>query len=324
MKPIHFPTRRGFLKLAGATATGLLLAPRVFADDAAPRLNYSFVNKTSGKWTDNQMFWSLDNGTTWHSFAKEATTPCPDGGGRVYLACGSPPKNFDDRAAYWDFIEWNYKLGGNWSGNTTQVDAFCLPLTIELGPHKVGIDKPRTQLFKDFSDQCPEPFKDCVKGDFWILSPARAGFRTGGKHAEYFTKYIDEIWDMYATKKATPSGKYTGEVKGTALTFTPTGEGQAVTCDSKPSTQDVLLGEGVLGKNAAFCGALNRHVAADPADWRDVDKFYKDEPCNWYAKFLHTQTIDHKCYGFCYDDASEQAAYFSDKGDTLTVTVRWD
>jgi hypothetical protein len=317
-------SRRNFLKVAGVASASFALAPSIFAAAGDGRLNYNFVNKTNGKWSDDQCFWSLDGGTSWHSFAKEPTVPCPDGGGRVYFHMGDEPKNFDDRAAYWDFIEWNYKAGGNWSGNTTQVDAFCLPLTIEMGSKKVGINEPRTKLFEAFLKECPEPFRDCVKGDFWILSPARAGFRKGDKHGDYFDKYVDEIWDMYATKKAIPSGKFTGEVVGTALTFTPVDGGKPIVCESKPSTQDILLGEGVLGKNAAFCGAFNRHVAADPADWRDVSKFYQADPCNWYAKFLHEHTIDHKCYGFCYDDASEQAAYFSEKGDTLTVTFYWD
>jgi hypothetical protein len=318
-------SRRNFLFTAGAIGAGLTLSPKLFAaPDESDHLFYTFVNKTNGKWTDDQCFWSLDGGKEWHSFAKEPTVPCPEGGGRVYFRMGDAPKNFDDRAAYWDFIEWNYKVGGNWSGNTTQVDAFGLPLTIELGDKKVGINESRSKLFAAFLKDCPEPFRDCVKGDYWILSPARAGFRKGGPHGDYFDKYVDEIWDTYTAKKETPSGKFTGEVVGTALTFTPKDGGKAITCESKPSTQDILLGEGVLGKNAAFCGAFNRHVAADPADWRDVSKFYQAEPCNWYAKFLHEHTIDHKCYGFCYDDASEQAAYFSDKGKTLVVTFYWD
>jgi hypothetical protein len=65
-------------------------------------------------------------------------------------------------------------------------------------------------------------------------------------------------------------------------------------------------------------------VLADPADWRDAAKFYKADPCNWYSKILHEHTIDHKCYGFCYDDVSEQAAFFSGKGDKLVVTLYWD
>jgi hypothetical protein len=205
--PISKFTRRDFLYAAGVVGAGLAIAPRLFAaPDPSGRLSYSFINKTNGRWTDEQCFWSLDGGKQWHSFAAEPTVPCPDGGGRVYFRMGDEPKNFDDRGSYWDFIEWNYKLGGNWSGNTTQVDAFCLPLTIEMGNHKVGITDSRSKMFKDFLADCPEAFRDCVKGDFWILSPARAGFRKDGPHADYFDKYVDEIWDTYATKKETPSG----------------------------------------------------------------------------------------------------------------------
>ncbi len=35
-------------------------------------------------------------------------------------------------------------------------------------------------------------------------------------------------------------------------------------------------------------------------------------------------SLDHKAYGFCYDDVSEQAAFFSGKGQNLIVTLYWD
>jgi len=80
----------------------------------------------------------------------------------------------------------------------------------------------------------------------------------------------------------------------------------------------------VLGSNPPFCAAINRHVLADPADRKDPARFYQSEPCNWYSKFLHQHAISRKCYGFCYDDVSEQASFFSGKGDTLIVTLYWD
>jgi len=321
-------TRRTFLKAAGTASAGLaLVRPDRCAAAKKPAppgvLVYSFINKTNGKWADDQCFWSLDGGKQWHSFQKEPTVSCPNGNGRVYFRLGDAPRNFDDRSAYWDFIEYAYG-NGTWNGNTTQVDAFCIPLTIEMGEKKVGITESRAKLFQAFQKECPVEFKDCVKGDFWLLSPGRAGFNKGGPHAGYFEKYVDEVWEMYAQEKATPSGKFTGKVIGNSLTFTPVNGGKTFTCPRKPSTQEILLGQGVLGNNPAFCGAFNRHVAADPADWNTPGKFYQAEPCNWYSKFLHEHTIDHKCYGFCYDDASEQAAFFSGKGDNLVVTIYWD
>jgi hypothetical protein len=320
-------SRRRFLKTAGAAAVGIALTSRAASRATAKTIEpgamlYSFVNNTAGRWTDDQCFWSLDDGKEWYSFAKEPATPCPTGNGRVYFRLGGAPQNFDDRAAYWDFIEYAY-AHGTWNGNTTQVDAFCIPLTIALGDKKVGITKSRAEIFKSFAADCPAPFKDCVKGDFWILSPGRAGFRTGGAHGDYFDAYVNDLWETYATEKPTSSGEFIGKVTDGAISFTPKAGGKPITCEKKPSTQDILLGEGVLSRDAAFCGALNRHVAADPADWRKIDKFYQAEPCNWYAKFMHEQTIDHKCYGFCYDDSSEQAAYFSGKGDKLIVTLNW-
>src|SRR5262249_28713917 len=194
------------------------------------------------KFADDQCFWSLNGGREWHSFATEPTARCPNGNGRVYFRLGSAPKNFDDRKAYWDFIEYAYAKD-TWHGNTTQVDAFCIPLTIELGAKKVGITESRKKLFAAFRKEAPKEFQGCVSGDSWILSPCRAGFGKDGAHAKYFDKYVDEVWAMYAEEKKTPSGKWIGKVVKDALTFTPVGGGgKAITCSRKPTTQEIFLG----------------------------------------------------------------------------------
>ena len=319
--------RRRFLKVSGAVGAGLTLAPTVFAQsrkaEANNGLSYVFVNKTNGKFADDQCYWSLDAGRTWHSFAQEPAALCPRGNGRVYFRLGAAPRNFNDFTAYWDFIEYAYG-GSTWNGNTTQVDAFCIPITIELGNRKAGISESRAKLFEAFRNEAPQEFKACVKGDAWILSPGRAGFGKSGPNGHYFDRYVDEVWDRYAREQKTPSGNWTGAVADGALTFTPVNGGKPLRCARKPNTQEILLGTGVLGRNPQFCAALNRHVLADPADWKTPAKFYQAEPCNWYAKFLHQHALNHKCYGFCYDDVSEQAAFFSGKGDRLTVTLYWD
>lgn len=308
------PTRRQVLQ--GAAAVCALGA-------AAPaEVKYAFVNKTGGKFPDEECYWSLDSGKSWHSFAKESTVACPSGNGRVYFRLGPAPKNFDDREALWDFIEYALGQDGAWHGNTTQVDAFCIPITIVLGDKKVGIVESRAKLFDAFRKQAPKEFQECVRGDRWILSPCRAGFGAGGPQAKYFQPYIDEVWAMYAQERKTPGGRWTGKVTDGALTFTAGDTTHS--CKSKPTSQDAFLGTGVLATNPAFCAAINRHVLADPADWRDPAKFYAAEPCNWYSKFLHEHSIDRKAYGFCYDDYAEQAAFFSGRGDTVEVVLRWD
>lgn len=316
--------RRAFLQTTTATAAGLALASTGFAQQSGDSgVAYSFVNKTNGKFKDEECFWSLNAGREWHSFAKEPKVACPRGNGRVYFCLGTPPKNFADRKAYWDFVE--YAANRNvWNGNTTQVDAFCIPITIDMGGKQVGITESRTKLFETFRKEAPKAFKACVMNDHWIVSPNIAGFNAKGPHGDYFDDYVDEIWDMYAKKTETPSGKWIGSVSGGALTFTPVGGGKSLTCSGKPNTQQILLGTGMLGANPRFCGALNRHVAVDPADWNNPATFYKAEPCNWYAKFLHEHSIGNKAYGFCYDDDAGQAAYFSAKGDEVVVSLLWD
>ncbi len=320
-------SRRSFLTGMGAVGGGVLLLPANFSRGEGPRrgdgLSYVFVNKTNGRFADEECFWSLNGGRDWHSFAREPRVACPGGNGRVYFRLGTAPRNLDDRHAYWDFIEYAYG-GGTWNGNTTQVDAFCIPLTIALGEKKLGIIESRSKLFKTFRNEAPREFQPCVKGNFWILSPCRAGFGKDGPNGRYFDEYVAAVWKMYAKAKKTPSGKWTGKVVDGALTFTPVDGGKPLRCAKMPNTQEIFLGTGVLSGNPQFCAAINRHVLADPADWRNAAKFYQAEPCNWYAKFFHEHSIDHKAYGFCYDDVSEQAAFFSGKGQNLIVTLNWD
>lgn len=284
---------------------------------------FRFVNQTGGQFADADCYWSLDHGKTWHSFADEPTVPCPVGNGRVYFRLGAAPKNFDDRTARWDFIEYALDKAG-WHGNTTQVDAFCIPITISLGDKEVGITQSPRSLIAAFRKDAPKEFQKCAESDLWILSPCRAGFGATGPHAKYFDEYIAGVWAKYAKKQTTPSGKWVGEVTGEKLTFTPVGGGASVSCEKKPTTQDAFLGTGVLATNPRFCAAINRHVLDDPADWNDPAKFFLAEPYNWYAKFFHEHGLGKKAYGFCYDDVGDQASFFSGKGNEVVVTLYGD
>ena len=54
----------------------------------------------------------------------------PQGGGRIYFSLGGP-NGKTGGGQYADFMEYNHK-GGTWWGNTSTVDAFVIPITIEL------------------------------------------------------------------------------------------------------------------------------------------------------------------------------------------------
>ena len=166
---------------------------------------------------------------------------------------------------YVDFIEYNHN-GGTWWGNTTLVDEFIIPFTIELfntqgQSQKVGIEEPRTKLFEAFKKETAEEFHSCVVGTDRIVSPCRADFGRGKKYENYFAKYIDEVWAKYAQK--TVENGWTKEVVGTALSFTPP-EGskeKKEVCASKPKSTDAFLGEGVISNSAAL---QRRHQPARP------------------------------------------------------------
>ena len=189
---------------------GLVLASRSFGHSrqAEGGLSYKFVNRTGGKFTDEQCFWSLTSGRDWHSFAKEPRWPVPAATGECISALGAAPRNFNDREAYWDFIEYASDGRDTWHGNTTQVDAFCIPITIEMGEKKVGITESRRKLFETFGRR--QPFQTCLKGDYWIVAPCSAGFGKKGPQANYFDAYQSEMPYDVPNQSSWMSGKTNG------------------------------------------------------------------------------------------------------------------
>lgn len=299
-------------------------APATPASSASPAASpaqnadfYQFVNATGGAFTDEQISYTIDGQTFTMAQAKS----------HPIVMKGSQRINFkltNANGTYTDFIE--YTQNANWNGNTSCVDAFAIPITIELfkadgTSQKMGIDQSRKALFDLFKKQAPPEFQACVEGDKRIGSPRKGDMGDGKPSANYFDKYVDEIWAMYATPKQTPGG-WTGEVVDGALKFSK--DGKVYTLPRKPTTKEILQGSGELGGSPPFCAAFNRHVAADPGDWFNPAAYYKQLPYNYYAKFLHEHTVDGKAYGFSYDDFAGQASYLSAPGTKLVVTIYWD
>ena len=288
---------------------------------------YQFVNATN-KFTDDQISWSFGERGPYTSFSQAKSAAAKlGGGGRMYFKIEVPAAGGGKPEVYKDFIEFTQNKNG-WYGNTTQVDEFVIPITIELfesdgTSKKVGISESRTALFEAFKKNAPKEFQSCVIGTQRIVSPCRADFQKGKTNGNYFDKYIDEVWNMYAAEKTTPGG-WTGKVVDGALTFSKPGQKNYV-LHKKPTTQDALLGQNELGKSADWCSAVNRHVLADPGDWKNISAYYKTEPYNYYARFFHEHSVRNLAYGFCYDDFNQQAAYFEGhKATKLVVTIYWD
>ncbi|MBO8184202.1 beta-1,3-glucanase family protein [Streptomyces spirodelae] len=283
----------------------------------------------------------------------ETTISLPEMSGRIYVACGEKLKfkavETDNGAALaypagWvesdpnypvvhDCAEFTYK-GGAMYCNTTMVDMFSVPLSIELKGGKsqtTGTLKPgaRGRIFD--SVRSVEAFSKLVIDDKRVIAPGH-GMGSGLFAEDYFASYIDQVWDAYGSKDlkvTTNAGTFTGRVSGDRLAFT----GPAEVSFAKPSTKDVLFCDGALaapndgttGPVAAVLGAaFNRTTllssAAQPTT--DPATFYQGEVTHHYAKAMHAATEDGKAYGFAFDDVAGFASYIEDGAATeLTLTM---
>ncbi|MFI8849674.1 beta-1,3-glucanase family protein [Streptomyces sp. NPDC053499] len=284
----------------------------------------------------------------------ETTISLPEMSGRIYVACGEKLKfkavETDNGAALaypagWvksdpnypvvhDCAEFTYK-GGAMYCNTTMVDMFSVPLSIELKGDRsqtTGTLKPgaRGRIFD--SVRSVEAFSKLVIDDKRVIAPGH-GIGSGLFAEDYFASYIDQVWDAYGSKDlkvTTNAGTFTGRISGGRLAFT----GPAEVSFAKPSTKDVLFCDGALaapndgttGPVAAVLGAaFNRTTllssAAQPTT--DPATFYQGEVTHHYAKAMHAATEDGKAYGFAFDDVAGFASYIEDGAATelkLTMT----
>jgi Beta-1,3-glucanase len=221
-----------------------------------------------------------------------------------------------NRDVYFDFIEFTYDDTG-FHGNTSQVDQFGIPMTIEAVDSsgtstKAGITQSRAELFAAFKKDLPPAFGSCDQEPYRIVAPCSADFAADKPNAHYFDSYIDQVWS------------HMGKIVNGALVITDA-RGAEIRIAQKPTTQEVLLGNGVLGSLPQVCAAINRHVMEDPTTWNTPAKYYSAEPANFYAKFWHDHSINGKAYGFCYDDVNDQSSLIEARHPTaLNVVISWD
>ncbi len=257
-------------------------------------MTYVFLNRTNGKYADNQIFWTFSGQTKTIADQKIFDMPA-NSSGRVTFHLETAT------GKYWDFMEHTI-TPGNWYGNTTRVDAYGIPMAIRLicdDGHDVKLGENyetfymgREKFFEYYKASVPAEFQHtAVNGaPYRILAPGKGdgGFGPGEKYATYFDAYLKEL--------------------GIAATDTR----KVFACEGNP-----------FGSNAQLAGAVNRHVAQLPkTEWLKAENFYKQAPANYYAKFFHDNSFSEKAYGFAYDDAEGYAAYDAcAKPRTLIIAV---
>jgi hypothetical protein len=250
---------------------------------------------------------------------------------------------------YFDFVEMSLEPNLGFFGNTTRVDHFGFPVTLRLQgmdgyDQTVGETESRASLFSKFVAEVPSQFKSLAQtpyAPYRIVAPAHATFRPGQPNANYLQGYIDQVWNKYTSQTLTftnQQGTFTGQVVNGQFTFS---DGQGTYRVNKPSTTEVLLGNGALNDptgttpgpvydkqlqiQAQLCAAFNRHVVENPAQWGNSAFFYPaGQVANYYAKFWHDHSLGALAYGFAYDDVwNYSSSVHTTKPTIATVTIRW-
>jgi len=89
--------------------------------------------------------------------------------------------------------------------NTTQVDYFGLPLTLDVWGdggnfhQRVGITESVAQIDDEFAKEVPVQFQPAQMSDLRIPSPAKANMASGATYGNYFDNLIANAWKSYAT-----------------------------------------------------------------------------------------------------------------------------
>jgi hypothetical protein len=274
-------------------------------------------------------------------------SPAAIGGGRIYISLGAPlvlyisdngyacpdPNNPGDpnNDVCYDWYEYCFEYKRiPFGGNTTQVDIFGFPMTVQLKQDSIkydqtiGIPMARDKVIEYYNSHVSEPFKSIV-GPNRIVAPRSAkNFGTGGTYATYMQPYIDSVWNYFSTnqfKWVRGNQTITGQVVNGVLQYT----GGSM---NKPTTNDIFACAGAFNGvlSADFSAAFNRGVAKFPADWYTPAKYYVNSQYkNEFAMVWHQLGLQNRAYGFAYDDVNDQSSVKilgnSNPPTSLTITI---
>ena len=303
------------------------------------------------------------NGQNWcnylHKLSELPEIQVPEiNSGRAYIGLGSPvylkivnngngfvgpnTANPSDPNAdvYFDWLEFTIDNAG-FHGNTTQVDQFGFPMTIELigtdgVSKKLGITESRSILFSEYKKSVPSEFQSLVQEPYRILAPFKGSFARGQQYEKYFDGYIAEMWQYYTSNPlvfSTHEGTFTGKVEDNVFTFTKEGDVNTKYKIHYPTSWEVFECAGVFAQGngtekviqSQVSAMFNRHVLGSPENRCNPQEYYKNAPANYYAQFWHLNSIDNKAYGFPFDDVCDQSTLLEHRDPKeLKVTISWD
>lgn len=253
----------------------------------------------------------------------------PLNSGRIFISLGAPlympiqagaplgyggpnPLNASDpnSSTHYDWYEfaWGNKPGDSIFINTTQVDMFGLPMTLDVWGNskafhqQTGITESIAQIDAEFAAETPAIFQmpsiDSppipALSPLRIWAPAHASFTKDGPNGHYMDAYIDAIWKQYASAPLTlllnnDSNKYTGTTSATNIVFSEVDlhngayAGPQTYTVARPTTQDLLLCAGSMafaadtltGQEVSVTKALEAQICAA------FNRHVMDNYANW-------------------------------------------
>lgn len=269
----------------------------------------------------------------------------------------------------WELVELTWGDAGLWT-NTSRVDAYQYPMGLEVTGHTGGISGTYAQSYTAKINSGASPNVNKKIGellshqtilDMWQtkVDPAFYGckvvkthsmdgnpiieqpskipdFKVGATYGNYFSAYIDDIWNTYRSKdlylNIGDRGTWRGRVTGDRFDFYDPADNSQATIYWKPSTTDAIEGAGALATTyatggtekyhedlmiqAQVCAAINRHaIYTNTADGvaqynHDATRYFVVSPYNQYVKFFHSSEISYESqtYAFAYDDVGDHSS----------------
>jgi Beta-1,3-glucanase len=268
---------------------------------------YIFLNRTNGKWPDSKVCWSNGRFGAPTPFSQ---TNMASFGGEVGLSIAPTDSNH----RYYDFLEINGSPTGTWSGNTTRVDGWRLPIIFRIktndgkdtimGDYYEMFFQSRESKFAEFINEVPKEFTWEATHDFAnIWAPHKMDpfpFRSTGPYGDYFKRYQDSVVKNYVKDPTWPADPGP---------FVPVTQADDIFACAGNS----------IGSSPYWSAAMNRHVAhIEPhgINWHhwgyeDSAYFYLDAPANFYSRWCHRRAINDYCYGFPYDDNGDHQSFMT-------------
>lgn len=281
-----------------------------------------------------------------------------------------------------DWVEFDYKISPDSSLpgmgiNKTEVQMVSLPFTISMtgptsGTQTVGAKPGARSAIIEALREDPVFKSLIVEGTatgtnispIRVVSPDNGIFNVRNNipgvptfPLDYYDDYIDQVWEKYKTEDLTmvtsAFGTFVGRVnQQDQMVFTS--QGQRSVTIPKPSSADVIIGDGALISDVANAttdterNIVREHASTMSACFNrstllvfprmlrsfvqgafDPSIFYQHPITNVYSKVIHANSLPTKkapfgaAYGFGFDDNLDQSSFISDNRapTKLTITV---